>query len=138
MSKLLAVLLSILLPVAASAACTYSTDASSSIRTTTCTATTEAAPTLATEGVSIFNRAGLTVAIESSGAMTAGGTFQAYWYNPASGAWVRLPDWDLTAQALTKQAWVGFRIPVPVGRLDFRPTGTGANTVSIYLVTAGP
>ena len=123
MNKILAMMLAVLLPVFAHATCTYSALGD----VATCTATTESAPTLATEGRPLDGLKGLTVIATSTGAMTAGGTFQAYLYHPEAG-WVRAPDLDLTAQALTAQAWAGFAVTVPSGRIDYKPTGTGANT----------
>jgi len=133
MKKLLVVPLLIVAFLAqpAQAACTYSTTGD----VATCTATTESAPTLATEGRPLDGLKGLTVIVTSTGTMTAGGTFQAYLYHPVAG-WARAPDLDLTAQALTAQAWPGFVVTVPAGRIDFKPTGTGANTTTIYMVGA--
>lgn len=139
MTKLLAALLSLALPLLASAACTYSSGTEWSTRIATCTTTTEAAPTLVTEGLSLGGKKGMTVVVESSGTMTAGGTFQAYLWTPSAasgaGAWVRAPDLDLTAQALAKQAWPGFVVSVAQGRIDYRPSGTGALTTTIHLVS---
>lgn len=129
MKKLAVVLLALALPLLASAACTYSTGGD----VATCTSTTESAPTLATEGRPLDGLKGLTVIVTAPGAMTAGGTFQAYLYHQVAG-WVRAPDLDLTAQALAGQAWPGFVVTVPAGRIDFKPTGTGAQTTTIYMV----
>lgn len=136
MTKLVAALLAVLLPLASWASCTYATAGGSSTTVATCTTTTEAAPTLVTEGISLAGLAGLTVVVKSTGTMTAGGTFQAYLWELNSASWVRAPDLDLTAQALAGQAWPGFLITVPQGRLDYKPTGTGANTTTIYLIGA--
>lgn len=140
MKRLLIVPLLVLafLALPAEASCTYSTPGGSTTTVVTCTATTEAAPTLVSEGRSLANLRGLTVIVESSGTMTAGGTFQAYLWNLGSSSWVRAPELDLTAQALAKQAWPGFVVTVPQGRIDYKPTGTGANTTTIYLIGAGP
>ena len=139
MTKLFAALLALVLPLLASAACTYSSGTEWSTRIATCTTTTEAAPTLVTEGLSLGGKKGMTVAAESSGTMTAGGTFQAYLWiaSAASGAgrWLRAPHLDLTAQALTGQVWPGFAVTVSAGRIDYRPAGTGALTTTIHLIS---
>lgn len=139
MTKLFSALLALALPLLASAACTYSSGTEWSTRIATCTTTTEAAPTLVTEGLSLGGKRGLTVMVESSGTLTAGGTFQAYlWFqgaNSGNGAWVRSPDLDVTAQALARQSWPGFVVTVPAGRIDYRPAGTGAATTTIHLIS---
>lgn len=136
MTKILAALLTLALPLLASAACTYATAGGSSTTVATCTTTTEAAPTLVTEGRSLDGLAGFTVALRSSGTSTAGGALLAYLWVQGAQAWVRAPDLDLTAQALTGQVWPGFVVTVPQGRIDYRPSGLGANTTTIYIIGA--
>lgn len=132
MKKLAAVLAALCLPVLASAACTYSGADGASNVIITCTTGTETAPTLATQGLRLEGLAGLTVVATAATAMTAGGQLQAYLYVPAAASWVRAPDLDLTVQALTGQAFPGFTVSVPFGRIDYRPSGTGlATTISI-------
>ena len=104
-----------------------------------CTATTEAGPTLATDGRSIAGAKGVSVAVVSTGAMTAGGTLAAwtYWPQASQGSqWVRTPDLDLTASAATNQSWSGLVVTVPVGRIDYRPSALGANNTLVYISTS--
>jgi hypothetical protein len=128
----------LLLPLAASASCTYTTDAGSSTTKSVCTTTTEAAPTLVTEGRSLDGLSGLVVIATASSAWTAGGKLNAYIWSPQAAAWVRAPDFDLTVPAATGQAWAGFFIPVPNGRIDYKPAGVGAVTTTIYMIGARP
>ena len=101
-----------------------------------CTATTEAGPTLATDGRSIAGAKGVSVAVVSTGAMTAGGTLAAWTYWPQASQWVRNPDLDLVAAAATNQTWTALVVPVPVGRIDYRPSALGANNTLIYISTS--
>ena len=129
--KFVAVLLAVILPRLALAACTYSGADGASTVVATCTTGTESAPTLATEGLKLQNLTGIVAFASAASAMTAGGQLQAYVYNLASGSWVRAPDLDLTVQALTGQAWPGFVVTVPTGRIDYRPSGTGQATTIV-------
>jgi hypothetical protein len=136
MKKLLAVALAIFLPLAASASCTYTTDTGSSTTKSVCTTTSEAAPTLVSEGRALDGLAGMFIIATASSAWTAGGTLNAYIWSPQAGVWVRAPDYDLTVPGSTGQAWGAFYIPVPQGRIDYKPAGVGAVTTTIYMVGA--
>jgi len=93
---------------------------------------TGSAPTLATDGLglsSIGMRNGFTVIYESTGSAFTACSLQAYIYsanaNSGAGLWVRVPDLDLTVQALTAQGFVGFRVTAPRDRIAFVPSGCG-------------
>ncbi len=117
------------------ATCTYSAGVDSNTTIASCNTTTEAAPTLATEGKSLSKTTGFSVMATASANMTAGGQLQAYLYNSDAAQWVRSPDLDVTiASAATNQAWSGFVVTVPKGRVDYRPSGIGAVNSSIYIV----
>lgn len=91
------------------------------------TLTTEAAPTAATDGISLSDLDGLSVEAEAVTAMTAGGRYLAYLYNPTTGNWAPVSDGslDLTASAVTQQSWPGFTVTVPHGRIAWVPSGIG-------------
>lgn len=137
MSKIAALVVALLLPGLASAACTYDAPTNGSTRVATCSASTEAAPTLVTEGLNLAGKSGLTVVVSAATPMTAGGTLKAYLWcagcDSGAGAWVRAPDLDLTVQALAAQSFPGFVVTVPQGRIEYRPNGVGLAT-TIYLV----
>ena len=128
-------LLALLLPRLALATCT--TTDGGSVVTVTCTTGTESTLTASSiEGLklnTIFSsNRGLAVHAETAGTMTAGGTLQAYVQNPATGNWNRVPDLDLTVQALARQAWFGLAVVNQMGRIIWLPSGTGLAT-TIYI-----
>jgi hypothetical protein len=95
---------------------------------------TQAAPTLATQGLDLTGLSGVTVTLKTASNATAGGTLQAYVYNPESGNWNRVPDLDLTAIAATNQSWPGLWVPVGRGRIYYTPSGIGSVVTTIYLI----
>lgn len=138
MTKLIAVLLLLAAPLAAFASCTHAT--SGPVTTITCTTGTESTLTASSsEGMGLdgtfFGKlvSGIAVHAETAGTMTAGGSLQAYLQNPATGAWNRAPDLDLTTQALARQAWLGLKVVSSKGRIAYLPSGVGL-AVTIYLV----
>lgn len=101
-----------------------------------CTTGTESAPTLVTEGIDLRGLSSLSVAVETAGTMTAGGTLQAYVWNPVTAQWNRCPALDLTVQALASQAFPTLRVEAGFGRFTYVPNGVGV-ACSIYVV-GGP
>jgi hypothetical protein len=95
---------------------------------------TESAPTGTAVGISLTDIVGVNVILNTSSAATAGGTLQAYTYNPESGAWGRVPDLDLTAIAATNQSWPGLFVPVQRGRVTWVPNGIGTVSGVVYIV----
>ena len=126
--------LALLLPLAAEATCTWTI--SSNIATGTCTTGAETGtPPTANEGLPLVDwrsYTGISVYAETAGTMTAS-TLAAYAKNPATGSWIRVPDLDLTVQALAKQGWFGLSVPSPAGRILWLPVGTGVAT-TIYII----
>lgn len=139
MTKLiLAALLALLLPLTASAACTFTN--AGAVNVNTCTTGTESTLTQSsTEGLSLdsafFSKpvTGLAVHVETAGTMTAGGFLQAYLQNPITGQWNRAPDLDVSVSALARQSFLGLRVVSSKGRLAYLPSGVGLASV-IYLV----
>ena len=66
--------------------------------------------------------------------MTNGGKLNAYAYNGISGNWLRLPDLDLTVQALTSQAFPNIVAPAGKPRIAFVPSGIGTVSGTIYVL----
>lgn len=105
---------------------------------------TGSAPTLATDGLNLaaLGRSnGFAIAYES----TTGSAFTActlvvflYIPNAASGVglWMRANDLDLTVLAQTSQAFAGFRVFSPRGRIAFVPLGCGQAGIVWILGTA--
>jgi hypothetical protein len=101
--------------------------------TATCTTGTEAAPTLATQGMSLEGLDSFVVVVKSTASAFSAGTLDAYIYDLVSASWSRAPDLDLTVKAgLTQQAFYGFRVTAPRGRIAFIPNGLGQANV-VYL-----
>jgi hypothetical protein len=93
---------------------------------------TGSAPTLATDGFPLSILAvnnGITVFYESTAAAFTACSLQCYLFLPqgaaGAGLWSRAPDLDLTVQALTSQAFTGFRVASPRNRIAFVPSGCG-------------
>lgn len=139
MKKLLWLL--VLLPSFTFASTTWSTTPTGA--KAVCTTGSESAPTLVTEGLRLdASNSGVravksfTVHAETAGTMTAGGVLQAYLWNPTgnsgNGQWNRAPDLDLTVSALASQAFPGFTVTSPVGRIAYVPSGVGL-AVTIYI-----
>ena len=124
--------LTLLLPGLARASCTWAY--SSNVAVGTCSTGTETV-LAANDGLKLVDWrsvTGITVFAETAGTMTAS-TLACYAYNPATSSWIRVPDLDLTVQALAKQGWFGLSVPSPLGRVAWLPNGTGlATTIYIY------
>ena len=109
----------------------------------TCTTGSESAPTLVTDGLSLEGVEAAAVHVESTAAAFSAGTLQAYLWNPngytdGSGQWNRCSDLDLTVTAgLAGQAFAGFKIDGPMGRIDFRPNGL-AQAFRVFINTTSP
>jgi hypothetical protein len=133
--RLLAAIVAAVFAFSAQATTTWSRGARRYTAIATCTTGTESAPsgTSSILGLELTGLEGFTVYAEAGGAMTAGGFLQAYLQNPASGNWVRAPDLDLTAQALSSQAFAGFTVNGGSGRIAYVPSGIGL-AVTIYIV----
>lgn len=132
--KTLFAAVALLLSLPAYATITWTSADNGLVSIASCTSTTESAPTLVTEGLSLAGVKGIVVVIETAGTLTAGGVLQAYIWNDSAGtpSWVRVPDHDLTVQALAKQAFSGFAVTSPRGRIAFIPSGVGlASTIYI-------
>jgi hypothetical protein len=95
---------------------------------------TQAAPTTSSQGLDLTNLGGVSVILKTASAATAGGTLQAYLYNPDADVWARAPDLDLTAIATTAQTWPALYVPVARGRLYYNPVGIGSVVTTVYLV----
>jgi hypothetical protein len=97
---------------------------------------TEDAPTAATSGIDLTDLSGVVVLLKTAGTTTAtaGGTLQAYTYNPEVAGWYRVPDLDLTAIAATNQSWPAIYVPVRRGRVTWVPNGISAGVTTIYLI----
>jgi len=98
------------------------------------TGASQSAPTAATDGLSLDGIGAVSVILGTASNATAGGTLQAYVYNPESGNWNRVPDLDLTAIASTKQSWPAIYVPVSRGRVTWIPNGLGAVVTTVYIV----
>lgn len=133
LTRAIAVLAVLAVPLYVWATCTYSTATGSRVTIASCNSTTEAAPTLATEGADLTKAKGVVVGVKATGTMTAGGKLNAYLYSAHAGIWFRAPDLDLTAAAQTNQMWLGTEVLVPFGRIDYRPSALGANNTLIYI-----
>ena len=77
---------------------------------------------------------GVSVILVTSSNATAGGTLQAYLFNPETATWARAAELDLTATATTNQTWPALWVPVSRGRLYYNPSGIGSVQTTIYLV----
>jgi len=138
MKRLLSVALALLsLSLPAGATETWSRGARRYTAINTCTTGTESAPSglglpTAPVGLELTGLEGFNVYVEAGGTMSTG-TFQAYLLNPATGNWLRAPALDLTAQALTAQAFSGFSVFGGTGRIAYVPNGIG-QAVTIYIV----
>jgi hypothetical protein len=135
MIKYLFAALLAVLALPAAATCTHADGGT--YTTITCTTGTESTLTASSaEGLklnTLFSRTmGLSVHAETAGTMTAGGVLQAYVQNPVTGNWNRVPDLDLTVQALARQSFVGLAIVNQMGRIAWLPSGTGLAT-TIYI-----
>ena len=98
---------------------------------------TETMVSTATVGLDLTDIGGVVVILKTTGTTTAtaGGTLQAYLYNPDAAVWARAADLDLTATAVTSQTWPAIYVPVSRGRLYYNPNGIGSTTQpTIYLV----
>lgn len=132
MTKLLMAALLALAALPAAASCTWTYSGHTAVGT--CTTGTEST-LAASDGLPLVDwRAfsGVSVYAETAGTMTAS-VLQAWAQNPVTGAWMRVPDLDLTVQALAKQGWFGLSVPSPTGRIAWLPSGTGLAT-TIYII----
>lgn len=141
MSKLIAALLALALPLLASASCTWTSIDQYSAKVV-CTTGTEAAPTLVTAGVALNMVAfTLTAEADSGQTLSGAGTWQAYLWIESAGGWARAPDLDVTVGVTTlrRQAWAGFTVAGRRGRIAYAPSGvtvsSGGNT--LYVQWAG-
>ncbi len=140
MTKILAALLALTLPLLASASCTWSSIDQYSAKVV-CTTGTESAPTLVTEGVAL-NMVSYSLAGEAdSGQTITSGSWAAYLWIESAGGWARAPDLDVTAGAsgLRRLAWAGFMVAGRRGRIAYVPASlvvsSGGST--LYVQWAG-
>lgn len=101
------------------------------------TAGTEPAPVTSTstsEGLNLADLKGFSVVVEttSGGALTAGGTFQAYVWNKDTGNWGRAPDLDFVAYAVSTLVSPGYTVTSDFSRVLFMPSGVGTTTTVTY------
>jgi hypothetical protein len=137
----LAVAFAVAVPTVKWATCTYTTTpgyGQRGITVASCNSTTEAAPTVVTEGRSLAGATAVTLKVKASGNMTAGGQFQAYLWSAHSNQWYRAPRFDHTiTAAATNEAFDTLLVPIPDGRIDWRPYGAGANNTLLEMQTWG-
>ncbi len=140
MTKLFAALLALVLPLLASAACTWTSIDQYSAKVV-CTTGTEAAPTLVAEGVAL-NMVSYSLAGEAdSGQTLTSGSWAAYLWIESAGGWARAPDLDVTVGAAGQRrvAWSGFRVFGRRGRIAYVPASlvvsSGGST--LYVQWAG-
>jgi hypothetical protein len=139
---LVAALLALILPAQAFAGTTWTTLSTISAKAVDTTGT-GSAPTLATDGLNlvVLGRSnGFTVAYESTGEAFTACTPAAYLYIPNAGAgvglWMRANDLDLTVLAQTSQAFTGFHVTLPRGRIAYVPSGCGEAGIVWILATS--
>lgn len=140
MTKLFAALLALVLPLLASAACTWSSIDQYSAKVV-CTTGTEAAPSTAADGVAL-NMVAFTVSADAdSGQTLTSGTWKAYLWIDAVAGWRRTPGLDVTVEVAGERgvAWPGFRVFGRRGRIAYVPSAVvvtaGSNT--FYVQWAG-
>lgn len=127
---------------AARAACTWSTLTSTTYKVV-CTTGNESAPTLESEGAPLGYFRGFNVTAEADSGQTftaaPGGTLQAYLWVDAAQAWVRVPDLDLSigAASVRRQAFMGFQVVSPRGRIAYVPVSVTLSAGGITLYVAG-
>ena len=127
MKKTLAILAALFLPMAASAACVWTTN-SITEATVVCGDGDEVAPTLATEGLDTSNcKRGISVFVyaDSTRTFSGAGTVRFYAYDAASGLWGSIPDMDLTVGTASVRAlaFPGVWLASPGGRIAIVPVG---------------
>lgn len=134
MNKILVAVLSVVIPLAAEAACTWtSTDRGVQGVCDTTPVAPSGSDGLALGGALFTpNVKAYVVHAETAGTMTAGGTLQAYLLNPVTSNWNRAPDLDVTVQALARQTFTGLSVNVSQGRVAYVASGVGV-TVNIYI-----
>jgi hypothetical protein len=140
--KKLAAIFALLFPLSAFAGTTWTSPDGLTSKAVDTTGT-GSAPSAATDGIdlsAIGMRNGFTVVYESTGAAFTACSLQAYVRsavaNSGAGLWVRVPDLDLTVQALTAQGFVGFRVTAPRDRIAFIPNGCAQPGIVWILGTA--
>lgn len=138
--KTLLVVLALLSPLAADAACTWTATERGALGVCD---TTPVAPSANTDGILLGgvtfqpNVKGFVVHVETAGTMTAGGVIQAYLQNPITLQWNRVADGslDFTTSAVGDQAFPGVTVNVSLGRLAYVASGVGV-TANIYINAA--
>jgi hypothetical protein len=140
LAALTVVAAALLLPLVASATCTFTGDETTSVAT--CTTGTETIPTLATEGLPVLNCfRGLSVfiAADATRTLSGTGTLKVYMYDAGAAAWGEAPDLAMSAtvSGARYHAFPGlfFTASRISGRIAVLPSGVGvsAGGVTVYL-----
>lgn len=149
MSKFLAVLAALLLPLLAqAAAATYSaTDngVKGVCASGTCDAPSEAAGlddgfSLATSGGLMKNNGlSVTVCADSGQTLSGAGVLTAYGRDPSVALWAASPDLNLTVSSSARrcQTFMGFMVTLPVGRITWVPTGVTVSSGGVTVYVSG-
>jgi hypothetical protein len=141
--KLLTAIIVLFLAAPAYATCTWTASTNVAGVQGACSATEGAAPTKVTDGTTfggtwIGKVTGFTVVIDAGASTMTATTLLCWVFNPATNVWSRMPDWDLSVQALTSQSFYGIPVPhAPAGvRIAWQPAAAG-QTNTVYIIPSG-
>lgn len=143
MIKLLAIVAALVLPLTASAACTW-TQLEIYAYKVVCTLTTEAAPTLITEGMPLTKLQGVTITAEAANGQTftaaPAGTVAIYLWNDVAAAWARCRDCiepTISEASQRRQIFPAYEVLVPRGRMAVAPSGVTVSGGSLTFYLTG-
>ena len=131
MKKLLALLLAMVLPAAASATCTWTQSPTLIEGTMVCSSANEGVPTTTAQGwqFSACSK-GVTIFIcaDSTKVLTGSGTLKVAIYHPTALLWGEVPDLAMSPTATTRcQGFAGMWTVVPGGRIAVFPVSVGVD-----------
>jgi hypothetical protein len=132
MTRLLALLVALSLPAAASATCTW-TNTNAYEAKLVCTTANESAPSAATDGFDFsqcLKGVSLFICADSGQTLSGSGTVKLYQRHPIAALWGEIPDLNVspTVSSVRCQGFPGIWSVVAQGRLAVQPVSVGVSS----------